>query len=101
MERETLRGKIAGIRKGTKVQIIPMSMKAGDPFTAFGIPCSTPARKVHELDHPFYASLDNFDGEVIWISSEEYFCLKVPYEDLKDVSILLDSPTRVTKTSLY
>ncbi len=101
MDRENLRTKISGIRKGTKVQLVPMSMKNGDAFTAFGIPCSAPARKVFELDKPFYARLDNFDGESIWISSEEHFCLKIAYDELKDVSILLDTTKKITKTSTY
>ena len=101
MNREALRSKISGIKKGTRVQIIPMSMKAGDAFTAFGIPCSSPARKVYELDKPFYANLENFDGESIWISSEEHFCLKIPYDDLRDVSILLDTHKNIARSSSY
>lgn len=89
---EELRTKIYGIRKGAKVLVTPRMMEDREPYNAFGIPCGSGERKVVELAEPFYAYLENFDGEVVWIRTVEYFCLKISVEDLKEVSVLVNSP---------
>ena len=98
---ETLRTKISGIKKGAKVQIIPRRMDNGDSFNAVGLPCVTPAKRVVQLDSPFYATLENFDGDVLWIRTQEYFCLKISFEDLKDVSVLLNTPWSSAKNTQH
>lgn len=100
MNSEELRRKIKGIKRGDRVKIVPMSLKNGDPYTSIGIPCTTPARELYNLDQPFFATLDFFDGEIIWLSSEEHSCMKVHFDDLKDVALLINVPTNVTKPVL-
>lgn len=99
--KEELRTKISGIRRGERIKVVPMSMKEGDSYTTLGIPCTTPAREVYELDVPFFARLDSFDGESLWLSSENHFCLKIPYDDLKDISVLINVPTDISKPLLF
>ncbi len=85
MEESQLREKIASIKKGAKVAIIPMSVSYGDHINAMGMPCGDGVRSGIELTEPFQAKLENFDGENLWLRTRSYYCLKVSISDLKDV----------------
>ncbi len=98
MMREEIRYKLYGIRKGEKIRITPMSTKNGDPFTTLAIPGFGPAKEHIEMHEPFYARLDNFDGETLWLTSDQHLTLRMAYDDLKEVSVLLQNSNRQSKT---
>ena len=89
MEVEELRTKISKIRRGAKIYVTPFSIDDGDPFTSMGIPCTNPARSSVELGKSFLAHLENFDGEVLWIRTQSYYCLKLGIGEVKDVNVLI------------
>lgn len=95
MEVVSVRGKISKIRKGAKIYVIPFCAREGDKFTSIGVPCTNPARAAVELNKPFLAHLENFDGEVVWLRTQSYYCLKVGIEDIKDVNVLISNSWEV------
>lgn len=98
MKREEIKYKLFGMKRGEKIRITPMSTKNGDPFTTIAIPGFGPAKEHLEIHEPFFARLDSFDGETLWITSKEQSTLRVAYDDLKEVSVLLQNSNRSSNT---
>ena len=88
MNEDELRKKISGIRLGARVAVIPLSTAYGDDINAVGVPCADGQRSSIEITEPFYARLENFDGENLWLRTRSYYCLKVNISDVKDIMIL-------------
>lgn len=101
MKRDELRVKLTGIKRGEKVRITPMSTKNGDLFTTLAIPGFGPAKEHIEIHEPFYARLDSFDGETLVVTSEQHNSLRISYEELKDVSVLIHVPHSTSNTLLF
>ncbi len=97
MEDEELRDKISKIRRGAKIYVTPYSIDDGDPFTSMGIPCTNPARSAVELPKTFLARLENFDGEVMWLRTQSFYCLKIGLGEIKDVNVLISSSWEIKK----
>lgn len=85
MGESELRAKIAKINKGTKIAVVPVSTEFGDEITAIGLPCAPYERATIELPEPFYASLEEFDGDTLWLRTKSYYCIKVAIADIRDV----------------
>lgn len=98
MKREEIKYKLSGIKRGDKIRITPMSTRNGDPFTTLAIPGFGPAKEHIEIHEPFFARLDSFDGETLWITSEKHSTLRLAYDDLKEVSVLLQNSYRSANT---
>ncbi len=77
--------KISRMFKGAPVWIVPLSTKYGDDITAMAINCTTYSTSLIELSEPFRARLEDFDGQVLRIRNDHYYCLKIDVGDLKDI----------------
>lgn len=85
MERNGLRDRVAGIVRGVRVAVLPLSLLYGDEITAVGITCTGSDRELHELSEPFEAVLQDFDGETLTLMTKVHGCIQVSIGDLKDV----------------
>lgn len=101
MNPEDLRHKLSGIKRGERIKITPLNVEEGDPFDTIGIPWTEPAKKVYALKDPFYAVLDHFDGVVLWVISDQHGHIRIPYDELKGISLLVNVPTNVSAKSMF
>lgn len=82
MDEYKLVSKISKIRKGSKVAIVITHSGNG---TAVGYNCSSPEGFSVELRGAFEATLEEFDGDIIKVTTATYPCLKISVQDVADV----------------
>ncbi len=82
MDEYKLVSKISAIKKGSRVAIV---IRHGGKDTAVGYNCSTPEGYSVELRGAFEAILEEFDGDIMKLSTASYQCLKISIQDVGDV----------------
>ncbi len=82
MDEYKLISKISNIKKGSRVAIV---VRHNGKDTAVGFNCSSPEGYSVELRGAFEAILQEFDGDIMKLSTASYPCLKISVQDLGDV----------------
>lgn len=82
MDEFRLISKISKIKKGSKVAIVT---KRSGNNTVVGYNCSSAEGLSVELRGAFEAILEEFDGDIIKLSTATYPCLKISVQDVGDV----------------
>ncbi len=82
MDEYKLVSKISKIRKGSKVAII---ITHGGSSRAVGYNCSSPDGYSVEVRGAFEATLEEFDGDIMKLTTSTYPCLKISVQDIADV----------------
>lgn len=85
MDEYKLISKISKIKKGSRVAVIPHTGQNGLSDNAIGYNCSHPEGYSVELKGPFEAFLEEFDGDIVKVSTATYPCLKISVQDLEDI----------------
>ena len=82
MDEYKLVSKISKIRKGSKVAIVT---RQGGNYPAVAYDCSSPEGFSVELKGAFEATLEEFDGDIMKITTATFPCLKISVQDVGDV----------------
>lgn len=77
--------KLSRLFKGSAVWITPLSSKYGDDITAMAINCVSYSTSLIEINEPFRAHIEDYDGQFLRVRSDNYYCLKIDIGDLKDI----------------
>ncbi len=82
MDEYKLVSKISKIRKGSKVAIVT---RQGGNYSAVAYNCSSPEGFSVELKGAFEAVLEEFDGDIMKLTTASFPCLKISVQDVGDV----------------
>lgn len=85
MDEYKLISKITKIRKGNRVAVIPRFGAITEEEAIVGYECSSPEGSSVEIHEAFEAILEEFDGDILKLSTSTYPCLKVSVQDVGDI----------------
>lgn len=91
MEENVLKGKVSRISRGSKISVVPLSQGRGDPIDTMGLPCPGFGTGPVTFTETFFARLDNFDGEVMYVHTREHYCVKISIGHVRDVLLVTTS----------